>query len=82
MNDIQSAEEFLTMHPSISHYYDPRTEQMVCYSSEVQKAMIEFAKLHATEALLAAKTRVIEEFDSDGEIASVIRSSYPLNNIR
>jgi hypothetical protein len=46
-----TAEEFLQNHLQISHFYDDKTNQMVCYSDEVQQAMIEFAKLHVTEAL-------------------------------
>jgi hypothetical protein len=37
-----TAEEFLQNHLQISHFYDDKTNQMVCYSDEVQQAMIEF----------------------------------------
>jgi len=41
-----TAEEFLQYHLEISYFYDDKTEKVVCYSDEVEQAMIEFAKFH------------------------------------
>jgi hypothetical protein len=54
-----TAEEFLQYHLEISYFYDDKTEKVVCYSDEVEQAMVEFAKLHVTEALKAANEKVI-----------------------
>jgi len=43
MSKIPTAEEFLQNHLEISHFYDDKTNQMVCFSADVEKAMIEFA---------------------------------------
>jgi hypothetical protein len=53
-----TAEEFLQYHLEISYFYDDKTEKVVCYSDEVEQAMVEFAKLHVTEALKAANEKV------------------------
>ncbi len=58
MEKVQSAEDFLQDHLQISHFYDDNINQMVCYSSDVQKAMIEFAKLHVEAALKKASEKV------------------------
>jgi len=54
MSKTPTAEDFLQDHLEISHFYDDKTNQMVCFSSDMQKAMIEFAKLHVEAALEAA----------------------------
>jgi hypothetical protein len=54
MSTIPTAEEFLQDHHQISHFYDDKTNNMVCFSDDVQKAMIEFAKLHVKKALKEA----------------------------
>ena len=77
MEKVQSAEDFLQDHLQISHFYDDKTEQMVCYSDDVQKAMTEFAKLHVEAALKAAEY-CTEEYDFSVEI----KNSYPLENIK
>ncbi len=60
-----TAEEFLQYHLEISYFYDDKTEKVVCYSDEVEQAMVEFAKLHVTEALKAANEHAsIIEYDS------------------
>ena len=41
-----TAEEFLQFHLEISYFYDDKTEKVVCYSDEVEQAMVEFAKFH------------------------------------
>jgi hypothetical protein len=64
MEKIPTAEDFLQDHHQISHFYDDKTDRMVCFSSDVQKAMIEFAKLHVEAALKAAsESRCINMFD-------------------
>jgi hypothetical protein len=50
---MKTVEEFLQNHLQISHFYDDKTNQMVCYSDEVQQAMVEFAKLHCEAQLKA-----------------------------
>jgi len=50
-NNIPTSEEFLQNHLQISHFYDDKTNQMVCYSDEVQQVMVEFAKLHCEKQL-------------------------------
>lgn len=77
MEKVQSAEDFLQDHLQISHFYDDKTENMVCYSADVQKAMIEFAKLHVEAALKEAEY-CTEEYDFSVEI----KNSYPLENIK
>jgi hypothetical protein len=47
MSKLPTADDFLQDHPQISHYYDDITDEMVCFSKDVQKAMIEFAKLQS-----------------------------------
>ena len=85
-NDCRSsktAEDFLQDHLEISHFYDDKTENMVCYSDDVQKAMIEFAKLHVEQALKAASE--LEERDgTEGYkiYPDSILTAYPLENIK
>jgi len=84
MEKILTAEDFLQDHLEISHFYDDKAENMVCYSDDVQKAMIEFAKLHV-EAALKAKIQAMKKYHNDGysldEIDAFTRESYPLENI-
>ena len=89
MEKVQSAEDFLQDHLQISHFYDDKTENMVCYSADVQKAMIEFAKLHVEAALKAASEGQIErdlymmrEYGESMDWKSSIINSYPLENIK
>jgi hypothetical protein len=44
------AEEFLNQHLTISHFYDDITDQMVVPSSQLEQAMVDFAKIHVTQA--------------------------------
>jgi len=88
MITIPTAEEFLQDHHQISHFYDDKTNNMVCFSDDVQKAMIEFAKFHVQEALKeASKTKVEGHFGSgkynrDVADKDSILTSYPLTNIK
>jgi hypothetical protein len=84
-----TAEEFLQNHLQISHFYDDKTNQMVCYSDEVQQAMIEFAKLHVIAALKAASENasIIEEDSPFGGTNYLISeesilNAYSLTNIK
>lgn len=52
-----TAEEFLNQHHTISHFYSDKEEKMICYSEDVQKAMIDFAKHHVQEALKACSEK-------------------------
>lgn len=77
MEKTQTAEDFLQDHLEISHFYDDKTQNMVCYSDDVQKAMIEFAKLHVYAALKAVEDKIIVK-----GYAGSIMNSYPLENIK
>lgn len=91
-----TAFEFLNSHLKISHWYDNYTNQMVCYSDEVEQAMIEYARLHVKEALLQAseKCKMISVSgdnyfgnDEDDYLIDIIDknsilNAYPLKNIK
>lgn len=64
MKNIPTAEDFLQDHLEISHFYDDKTQNMVCYSDDVQKAMIEFAKMHVKIALKAVENEMILQASS------------------
>ena len=64
MGKIPTAEDFLQDHLEISHFYDDKTQNMVCYSDDVQKAMIEFAKMHVKIALKAVENEMILQASS------------------
>jgi hypothetical protein len=48
------AEKFLQDSFTISHFYSDKYNKMMCFSDDVQKAMVEFAKIKVEEALNAA----------------------------
>jgi hypothetical protein len=85
---IPTAEDFLQNSLTISHFYDDKTENMVCFSDDVQQAMIEFAKLHVE----ACKKEIIEkveinDYDVHGQYSpdvdrDSILNAYPLENIK
>lgn len=81
---VPTAEDFLQDHHQISHFYDDKTNNMVCFSDDVQKAMIEFAKLHVETALHIASERA--DLTDNGSFPYVdklsILKSYPLNKIK
>jgi hypothetical protein len=79
MEKVPTAEEFLAMHPKISHYYSEEVEKMVCYSDEVQQAMIEFAKLHVKAALEVAAE--FADGDDIEENRDQILGAYSLSKI-
>lgn len=72
-----TAEEFLQNSLEISHFYNDKYETMCCYSDEMQKAMIQFAKYHVEQALNLAS----QKFDADCNKFAVL-NSYSLENIR
>lgn len=76
MEKTPTAEDFLQDHLEISHFYDDKTQNMVCYSDDVQKAMIEFAKLHVEAALKEASKSAFPDSKWD------VENSYPLSNIK
>jgi hypothetical protein len=88
---VPTAEDFLQDHHQISHFYDDKTNNMVCFSDDVQKAMIEFAKLHLKaqeEAILQNVTTTNEphwsgeqEDDVSVDIDSIL-NAYPLENVK
>ncbi len=87
MEKIPTAEEFLQDHLQISHFYDDKTEAMVCFSHDVQKALIEFTRRHVEAALKAKANAMIEKSYEDSsysmnELDSCTRNAYPLENIK
>jgi hypothetical protein len=86
MNKIPTAEDFLQEHSKISHFYDDKTNQMVCFSADVQQALIDFAKLHVELALKTAAENAIiipseEDIEEYVDQKSII-NAYPLDNIK
>ena len=86
---MTTAEEFLQNHLQISYFYDDKTNQMVCYSDEIQQAMIEFAKLHVKAALKSANKKAYCQLagdccnPDDQEVnKESILNSYSLDNIK
>ncbi len=86
MEKVPTAEDFLQDHLEISHFYDDKTQNMVCYSDDVQKAMIEFAKIHVEAALKAAASDAHTKdvpFTDDVEVdKESILTAYPSENIK
>lgn len=78
MNQVPTTEEFLQNHLQISHFYDDKTDRMVCFSDDVQQAMIEFAKMHVQAALKAAAENSVKMSATQ----ATIENSYPLENIK
>jgi hypothetical protein len=92
------AEEFLNQHLTISHFYDDITDQMVVPSSQLEQAMVDFAKIHVKQALKEASEKVImydandiddPELDESGMAYEYyivdkesILNAYPLNKIK
>jgi hypothetical protein len=71
---IPTAEEFLKQQDCIRNVKD--------FFNDVQPIdLIEFAKLHVTEALKQAEEIAIE-FDSEGNYDNSILNAYPLTNIK
>ena len=77
-NNIPTAEDFLQDSFTISHFYSDKYSKMCCFSDDVQKAIIEFAKLH-----VKAQTKIILENVtlSDDKWDSIL-NAYPLTNIK
>ena len=87
MSTIPTAEEFLQDHHQISHFYDDKTNNMVCFSDDVQKAMIEFAKLHVETALKEALESIpclgsSTDIATYEEVKDAVLNSYPLDLIK
>lgn len=91
--EIPTAEEFLQDSFTISHFYNDKYEQMMCFSDEVQKAMIEFAKFHVEafkEKLYDAGISGISTWEGNpynGEGSEYLDTDkisriYPLENIK
>ena len=82
---IPTAEDFLQDSFTISHFYNDKYNRMSCFSDDVQKAMIEFAKLHVEAALKAASENatsyVIGGLTSEVDEDSVL-NAYPLTYIK
>ena len=79
------AEEFLNQHLTISHFYDDITDQMVVPSSQLEQAMVDFAKMHVVQALKEASN--VLTVDNDGDYINhptkdSILNAYPLTNIK
>ena len=82
---IPTAEDFLQDSFTISHFYNDKYNRMSCFSDDVQKAMIGFAKLHVEAALKAssenAESYVIGGLTSEVDKESIL-NAYPLKNIK
>ena len=83
---IPTAEDFLQDSFTISHFYNDKYNRMSCFSDDVQKAMIEFAKLHVEAALKEAAEKALVYADEGGYSEFVDESSilnaYSLENIK
>ena len=83
---VPTAEDFLQDSFTISHFYNDKYNRMSCFSDDVQKAMIEFAKLHVEEALKAAAEQAEIENDWDNQKGNISKDSilnaYLLENIK
>ena len=82
---ILTAEDFLQEHLEISHFYDDKTNRMVCFSEDVQQVMIEFARLHVQNALESASEKVETNYyyvEDDPVDKESIINSYPLDLIK
>jgi hypothetical protein len=85
-----TAYDFLQGSFTISHFYNDKYNEMVCFSKDVEKAMIEFAKYHVEQALKAAsETKLEANYDNTGidekrypNDKSLILNAYPLKNIK
>ena len=64
-----TAEDFLQDSLTISHFYNDKYDKMCCFSSDVQKAMKEYARLKCEELLkiVAEKAEVKVEKKSQYE---------------
>ncbi len=85
MEKIPTAEEFLENHLEISYFYDDKSGAMVCYADDMQKAMIEFARLHVQAALEAASVKAELKEAYSGMVwidEESILNAYPLENIK
>ena len=88
MSKIPTVEEFLQDSFTISHFYDDKTDRMVCFADDVKKAMIEFAKLHVQAAVIAICDNACVATEGRGFAAvevidkASIQEAYPLTNIK
>ena len=86
MSNIPTAEEFLQDSFTISHFYNDKYNRMSCFSDDVQKAMIEFAKLHVEQALKEASEIKLRPYNVPLEncftLHKEILEAYPLKNIK
>jgi hypothetical protein len=80
MKQVPTAEEFLQDSFTISHFYNDKYEKVCCFSDDVQKAMIEFAKMHRTAILNKIYGDIDKEFES--ECLRMIEGIYPESNIK
>ena len=84
-----TAFEFLQNHNQISHFYSDKEGDMVCFSKDVEKAMIDFAKYHVEEASkVHSRVANFKYGKMKGPYQPVIINrkeileSYPLDNIK
>lgn len=86
-NNILTAEEFLQNHHQISHFYNDETDKMCCFSDDMQKAMIEFAKLHVKAALKEALESIpclgsSTDIATYEEVEKAVLNAYPEDLIK
>ena len=87
-----TAEDFLQESLEISHFYNDKYNKMCCLSDDVQKAMIQFAKLHVESALQSASKNAKRKKVYNGHPQRLIvkrvidkesiLNAYPLTNIK
>lgn len=79
---LPKAEEFLQNSLTISHFYNDEYDRMMCYSNDVENAMIQFAKFHVEQAEKAWFEKIkSENLVTDSGIA-YLQNAYPLENIK
>ena len=86
-----TAYDFLQGSFTISHFYNDKYNEMVCFSKDVEKAMIEFTKYHVEAALKQASEQAKVKI-KQGELGAFdmrpsvkkksIINAYPLKNIK
>ncbi len=88
-----TTEDFLQDSFEISHFYDDKTDRMVCFDDDVKKAMIGFAKYHCEQMAQAIENEGISgvtewlgnPYSGEGSeyvTKYLLFKAYPLENIK
>lgn len=85
MNDISTAEEFLTDDRFFNKPLEEHEKEIYIYDimtvEDIKVRMIEFAQLHVKAALKAA-SHIANDWENSGELAPEILNAYPEENIQ